>query len=72
MKIITLLFVIYQILLSSSIFINLEGKEDYCFEYKLQSNEEVEINYVISGYNEEQVKFTVNQLKYIIFFNTYN
>lgn len=43
--ILALLFVIQTF----SIYINLESKERYCFKIDLVQDEEVKINYVISG-----------------------
>lgn len=47
--------------ISNGLYINLEGKRDYCFFVTVAEGVNITISYVVSGYNENLVSMKVQK-----------
>ncbi len=60
-----LIFLVFCLSISQSLYINLEGKREYCFYVSVAEGHNLTISYVVSGYNENLVSMKVKE-------NTFN
>ena len=65
-SIFSFIVLITTISLSQSLYINFEGKREYCFYVQAAEGVNLTISYVVSGYSENLVSMKVN-----IFFKYY-
>lgn len=59
-------FLILLLALNNAIFINMEGRKNYCFYKNIFKDEKLKISYVCSGKGEKKVGLKVNILILVI------